>query len=332
MPTSVARLAAAANLELDGVVLWGSPIPCTEPGVYIVSLDPNDATTVGMLTVAPLSRPAVTRLLSLRPELTLDGHKTTADALLGRLHRFWLPDEVVLYVGLAGTSLADRVNAYHKTPLGARSPHAGGWFLKTLAESPARWVHWARSPHPGASENDMLRCFCGDVTESTRRQLLDPAHPFPFANLEWPPGVRKRHGIAGARAPRIKRPAGSVDPITVRSAPEAAGSKSLSGIRRRSPGEALTSPLRSQQVTANDRRAGQIRVPSESKRAFPRQPGTVSVILRGRLVSARWNPRIGPDRERSGTLGVGAQLLADLVPIGTILVVTPLDGGAVELA
>lgn len=34
---------------------------------------------------------------------------------------------------------------------------------------------------------------------ATKAQLVDPDHPFPFANLEWPPGVRKRHGITGAR-------------------------------------------------------------------------------------------------------------------------------------
>jgi hypothetical protein len=47
----------------------------------------------------------------------------------------------------------------------------------------------------------MLAKFCGAVSERTRSQILDAEHPFPYANLEWPRGIRKRHGITGAREP-----------------------------------------------------------------------------------------------------------------------------------
>lgn len=53
----------------------------------------------------------------------------------------------------------------------------------------------------------MLEAFCTGVGIKERQALPDPDHPFPFANLEWPPGVRKRHGIAGAKQPRLP-PAG----------------------------------------------------------------------------------------------------------------------------
>ena len=53
-------------------------------------------------------------------------------SLADRLAGFWLPDEVVLYIGRAGprkdigvSELSDRVDEYYTTPLGARSPHAG---------------------------------------------------------------------------------------------------------------------------------------------------------------------------------------------------------------
>lgn len=49
-----------------------------------------------------------------------------------RLATFWLPDEVVLYIGLAGASVRKRVRQYYRTPLGDKRPHAGGWWLKTL--------------------------------------------------------------------------------------------------------------------------------------------------------------------------------------------------------
>jgi hypothetical protein len=45
----------------------------------------------------------------------------------------------------------------------------------------------------------MLGAFCRSVSEVTREALLDPAHPFPYANLEWPRGTPKAHGITGAR-------------------------------------------------------------------------------------------------------------------------------------
>lgn len=326
------ELLDAAGLAAGGVVRWGSPVPCTDPGIYAVSMDPDPSSVALTLDAAPISQPAIDALLSLRPELTVDGRRSTPAGLAARLARFWLPDEVLLYIGLAGTSLVDRVNAYYKTPLGARSPHAGGWFLKTLDPELPRWVHWAQSTRPDDSEHAMLKHFCAGVSGASLRLLLDPDRPFPFANLEWPPGVRKRHGIAGARAPRSTAVA---TPPTTRTAPRsAAAERSVAAhtgsASRSAPGE-RSSSLRSQQVTAADRDVGQIRIPSLSKRAFPKQADTISVRLQGREVIARWNPRVGPDRERSGTLRVGRHVLAELVPVGTILVITATAGGPLEL-
>lgn len=52
----------------------------------------------------------------------------------------------------------------------------------------------------------MLEAFCADVSPDTRHALHDPEHPFPFANLEWPAGTRKRHGITGGREPKTPIP------------------------------------------------------------------------------------------------------------------------------
>jgi hypothetical protein len=120
----------------------------------------------------------------------------------GRLASFWLRDEVVLYVGKA-TSLSQRVAQYYATPLGARRPHAGGHFLKTLSNLDQLHVHDAVSPDPPRSEHLMLEAFCAAVSTDTRNALHDPEHPFPFANLEWPAGTRKRHGVTGGREPRL---------------------------------------------------------------------------------------------------------------------------------
>ena len=69
---------------------------------------------------------------------------------------------------------------------------------------------------------------------------------------------------------------------------------------------------RTQRVTAADINAGQIRIPSvntaKTKSLFPSEPSTVTVVLRGHTLNCDWNPRMGPDRERSGVLRIGAIL------------------------
>jgi hypothetical protein len=105
--------------------------------------------------------------------------------------------------------VSKRVGQYYRTPLGARKPHAGGWFLKLLTCPDDLTVHFAESDDPDIPESSMLGAFCNEVSDESRRALIDPDHPFPFANLEWPRGVRKRHGIVGAKAKsatRVKPP------------------------------------------------------------------------------------------------------------------------------
>lgn len=327
MPSTALGLAARAGVTLGGVVPWGQPPPCDQPGVYLVCLDRDEDSTESALAECPISITAVEKLLSVRSELTVDGKRPSAHELAARIGAFWLPTETILYIGLAGTSLSERVKQYYQTPLGARSPHAGGWFLKTLTTGPPRWVHWARAEDPDRAEDLMLKTFCSGVRINERQALPDPDHPFPFANLEWPRGVRKRHGIAGAKQRRLppNRPlvTPSAGPVSTEKGPEFVTSPPS--------GRQMTSSLRSQQVTPADRAAGQIRVPTASKSAFPRGAGPLRVVLRGTAIDAGWNPRIGPDRERSGTLRVGSAALSRLVPAGTILVVTQLPDGSVDL-
>jgi hypothetical protein len=200
VPTTVAELFAASGLVHDQTVRWGTRVRLDEPGAYVVARleDPSAAATACPPEIA---LHAVRELLDVRPELQLDGRRPTPDALASRLESFWIPDEGVAYIGLAGTSVRSRLGAYYRTPLGARRPHSGGWFLKTLANLGSFYVHVARAIDPTNAEDVMLRRFCSGVSPSTRASLPDPDHPFPFAKLEWPRGTRKRHGITGAREP-----------------------------------------------------------------------------------------------------------------------------------
>jgi len=205
MPSSVRSLFAAAGLEPEGVCRWQTRLPFAEPGVYVVaSTDDTDA-VLAASAAFPTSEAAIRELLDVRPELRLDGKRPDAAALTGRLAECWLGDEVTLYIGLAGTSLARRVGDYYSTPLGAKRPHAGGWPLKTLATLGDLSVYFARCSDPANAENEMLRAFVEGVSQQSRSTLHDPSLPIPFANLEWPKGTRKKHGITGAREPASAR-------------------------------------------------------------------------------------------------------------------------------
>ncbi len=81
---------------------------------------------------------------------------------------------------------------------------------------------------------------------------------------------------------------------------------------------------RTQRVTRHDLARGQIRLPVESvsgaKASFPRAPSEVTVLLRGERLDVSYDPRFGPDRERSGVLRIGRRL-RELVDEGEVLTV-----------
>src|SRR5436305_971215 len=107
MPSMVAEILDAAELERAGVVTWGTrpspPEPATSAtGIYVVALTEQLESLDRVIAAAPISAAAVDELLAARSELTLDGLRPTPKELIDRLASFWFPDEVVLYIGLAG--------------------------------------------------------------------------------------------------------------------------------------------------------------------------------------------------------------------------------------
>src|SRR5262249_30557390 len=146
VPSTVIDIFAAAGASPAGVVRWGTPpappVDRTAPatGIYVVALTDELDTRARTLAAPPISEAAIDALLAVRPELTLDDARPTREQLFQRLAGFWFPDEVVVYIGLAGPrknspvqgEVAKRVREYYTTPLGANGPHAGGWPLKTL--------------------------------------------------------------------------------------------------------------------------------------------------------------------------------------------------------
>jgi hypothetical protein len=76
---------------------------------------------------------------------------------------------------------------------------------------------------------------------------------------------------------------------------------------------------RSQQVTAKDIDAGQIRIPrGATKTILPPERQDVLVLLRRRELTCRWDPRYGPP-ERSGVIRVGKTAARELLRPGDVL-------------
>jgi TDG/mug DNA glycosylase family protein len=82
-----------------------------------------------------------------------------------------------------------------------------------------------------------------------------------------------------------------------------------------------------QPVTEKDRERGQIRLPRLAKRFFPTERGDIEVVLRGQRLSATYDPRLGPDRERSAVIRIGRAALNSLVTPGERLRVSQARGG-----
>jgi hypothetical protein len=219
LPSTVADIFASAGAQPGGVVRWGQ-LPARPPaknsattGIYVVALTDAVDRVDGTHPKAPVALPPLQKLIDRRPELTLDDvPNPTAHQLRKRLGEFWFPDETVLYIGLADArrkphrdgDLPHRVNEYYGTRIGAKSPHAGGWPLRALACLSELWVHYAYCRNVRDAEDDCIGYFAAHVSPETRARLRDPVRVMPFANLEFPKGTRKDHGIGGGRGPLPK--------------------------------------------------------------------------------------------------------------------------------
>jgi hypothetical protein len=358
VPSTVADIFAAAGVSRDGVVRWGvppsPPVPtsASATGIYVVALTDRLDDATDAVREAPISASLVKELLNVRPELRMDGARPSVEQLSERLAAFWFPDEVVLYIGLAGRrksrpvrgDVSKRVADYYKTTLGARSPHAGGWPLKTLACLDSLYVHYAYCDDVDDAEDAGIERFAEHVSTQTRAGLHDRVRVMPFANLEYPQGNSKAHGITGARAPKTKK---GVKPVAVM-APGPAGaegvaspsgeirtavaaSASWAAATPRDAGLPTTPHHRSQKVSAPDIQGGRVRIPIDAtKRVLPLVRSDIEVVLRGRELRCRWDPRYGPP-ERSGVIGVGKGAATELLSAGDVLAVSVDDAGVVSL-
>jgi TDG/mug DNA glycosylase family protein len=87
----------------------------------------------------------------------------------------------------------------------------------------------------------------------------------------------------------------------------------------------------SQRVTAKDIERGQIRLKQPARRFFPAGRARVEVVLRGARLRASYDPKIGPDRNRSPLLRIGRDQLASVVQPNEQFRVTRGPGGVAKL-
>ena len=294
VPSTVASLLAAVGLEPTGCVPWGTPVRETSTGVYVVALSPSADAIDCAYPEAPMSDAALDELCTVCPALTLDGtHHPARDQLAERIGSYWLSDETVLYVGLAGQPLRTRVRQYYKTSLGAAKPHKGGWWLKTLSVLADLHVHCAATADFKDAEENMLRTFAANVSDDSRNRLPADEPVMPFANLRDGDWRRRNHGIAGATTDTAAKP---TPPARLEPVPPAPSPPP----RTMSAPPTTTPQHSSQNLTATDIEVGQVRIPrGATKTVLPSERTDIAVVLRRRELGAC---RVGPALRAAGAV------------------------------
>jgi transcription elongation factor GreA len=170
-------LLRAVGLAVEGPVLWGHPLAPSGPGVFVVELPAPQP----KVSIDPA---AIRDWLERAPELRLDGQRPTVAELQSRLASFWLPSQVILYIGSSQKSVSARLLGMLKTPLGERRPQSAGYWLKTLRDLPKARIWWSATADPELYEDTLLDEF------------VKTAGALPYAVLAANTRHRPEHGLA----------------------------------------------------------------------------------------------------------------------------------------
>lgn len=175
----------------DGPVSWGRTVPARGRGVFLVELPSPQPR-------APIELTRVGKWVERVPSLTLDGVRPTSRAVAARLAAFWLPSQVVLYIGSTTVSIGARIAATQRTVLGDRRPHSGGHWLHVLGALPTTRIWWAQTDAVEEYEDALLSAFAAGVPAEEIEALYDPSVVLPFATLRRPTGERRASGLSGS--------------------------------------------------------------------------------------------------------------------------------------
>jgi transcription elongation factor GreA len=190
-PQTAPDLLREVGLMPDGPVPWGRPVPARRTGVFVVELP-------AALPSAPIELTRVGKWIEHVPTLMLDETRPTSRALAGRIASFWLPAEVVLYIGATQASIGARVAAMQRTVLGDRRPHSGGHWLQLLTALPTTRVWWAETDAVEEYEDALFGAFAAGIAGTGLAGAVEGSPVMPFANLRRPTGERRASGLTGS--------------------------------------------------------------------------------------------------------------------------------------
>ena len=163
---TVAELFGGLSLSLHGPLPWGTQIPESNSGVYLVARGANPS--------GPC-KPHDLQFID-APGLDLD---------LEYEHMRWLPNETIVYIGKTDETIRKRVGAFYRHKCGDKSPHAGGQILKLLQCD--LWVYWSPAANPYDIEQRMICAFREETGQA------------PFANADGRKGRIQRSGATTTR-------------------------------------------------------------------------------------------------------------------------------------
>jgi transcription elongation factor GreA len=169
-------LLRALDLQIEGPVLWGRQLGSSGPGVFIVELPAPQP----KVSIDPA---AVREWLDRAPKLLLDGKRPTVAELQTRLASFWMPDQVILYIGSSQKGVGARLSGMYKTPLGERRPQPAGYWLKTLRNLSRARIWWSPTSDAELYEDQLLDRF------------VKSAGKMPYAVLSTPAGSARVDGL-----------------------------------------------------------------------------------------------------------------------------------------
>jgi transcription elongation factor GreA len=169
-------LLRSLELPIEGPILWGRPVAANGPGVFIVELPAPQS----KVAVDPA---AVRGWLDRAPDLRLDGKRPTVAELQTRLASFWLPGQVILFIGSSQKSVGARLSGIYKTPLGERRPQPAGYWLKTLHHLSRARIWWSPTAEGELWEDALIDLF------------VKATGTLPYAQLVTPSGEHRAHGL-----------------------------------------------------------------------------------------------------------------------------------------
>jgi double-stranded uracil-DNA glycosylase len=194
----------------------------------------------------------------------------------------------------------------------------------------------------GHGLTDLVKRPTRTAAELSEQELAAGVEELRAKIREWQPSLvlfafkePARRVLGSPVAPGLLEPFQGVDAflLTGPYAPAAEAERVNDELKARLANAGTTSNAieTTQRITSKDIERGQIRLRQAARRLLPQSRGQVEIVLRGTRVRASYDPRIGPDRDRSPVLRIGRDRLDQLVRPNERLQVRRGLGGVLEL-